>query len=284
MKLQGFCSGLPTQNRAKVFIEQILPVVKPLASDANQHVKVSLASVVMELAPLLGEQTEEHLLPIFLTMLRDDTPEVRLNIISSLDKVSKVIGQNELTTSLLSKIVPSNEDILRVRSALVEYILPLHAERHHQQFFEEKLLKLCMTWLTDPASAICEAATNILKQLYDKFGAEWTVQHIIPKVTELSKDANCLHRMTCLFSVEALAQLLDKDGVKEHLLPIIKKLAEDPIPDVRINVAEAIIEVGKALDPGLLQSEIKPIIQKLSEDDEIDVKVFAQKAKETLSL
>lgn len=46
----------------------------------------------MGLAPLLGpESTVENLLPIFLTMLRDDTPEVRLNIISSLDKVNFII-------------------------------------------------------------------------------------------------------------------------------------------------------------------------------------------------
>jgi serine/threonine-protein phosphatase 2A regulatory subunit A len=61
-----------------------------LTTDANQHVKIALAHVVMGLAPLLGNQgTVEHLLPIFLAMLRDDTPEVRLNIISSLDKVKK---------------------------------------------------------------------------------------------------------------------------------------------------------------------------------------------------
>lgn len=59
-----------------------------MTCDANQHVKIALASVVMGLAPLLGHQsTIDHLLPIFLCMLRDDTPEVRLNIISSLDKV-----------------------------------------------------------------------------------------------------------------------------------------------------------------------------------------------------
>lgn len=68
-------------------------MVKPLTSDANQHVKVALASVVMGLAPLLGqESTVDQLLPIFLTMLRDDTPEVRLNIISSLDKVCPFPG------------------------------------------------------------------------------------------------------------------------------------------------------------------------------------------------
>ena len=53
-----------------------------------QHVKGELASVIMGLAPLLGrEHTVKHLLPIYLQMLKDSTAEVRLNIISSLEKV-----------------------------------------------------------------------------------------------------------------------------------------------------------------------------------------------------
>ena len=150
MKLAGFCSGLPTENRTKIIIEQVLPVVKPLATDSNQHVKISLASVVMGLAPLLGEkETVDHLLPIFLSMLKDDTPEVRLNIISSLDKVGNVIGQLELTHSLLPAIVELAEDgKWRVRLAIVEY-MPLLAEQLDQTFFEEKLLSLCKGWLVD---------------------------------------------------------------------------------------------------------------------------------------
>ena len=66
----------------------MLPVVKDMVSDPNQHVKTALASTVMGLAPILGsELTMDHLLPIYLTLLRDETAEVRLNIISSLDKV-----------------------------------------------------------------------------------------------------------------------------------------------------------------------------------------------------
>lgn len=89
MYFLAFCSALPEEGRRSGIIDEILPVVKPLTCDANQHVKIALASVVMGLAPLLGHQsTIDHLLPIFLCMLRDDTPEVRLNIISSLDKVN----------------------------------------------------------------------------------------------------------------------------------------------------------------------------------------------------
>lgn len=42
----------------------------------------------MEMAPTLGKTaTIEHLLPVFLSLLKDEVPDVRLNIISKLDQV-----------------------------------------------------------------------------------------------------------------------------------------------------------------------------------------------------
>ena len=51
----------------------------------------------MGLAPTLGkDRTIEHLLPVFLTLLKDEIPEVRLNIIAKLEEVNSVIGKDPL--------------------------------------------------------------------------------------------------------------------------------------------------------------------------------------------
>ena len=69
-------------------IRVVLPCVKVLAADSSQYVRSALAAVVMEMAPALGKAaTIEHLLPVFLSLLKDDVPDVRLNIISKLDQV-----------------------------------------------------------------------------------------------------------------------------------------------------------------------------------------------------
>jgi len=49
--------------------------------------------------------------------------------------------------------------------------------------------------------AIREAATLNLKKLAQKFGMDWAQSTAIPKILQLSRDQNYLHRMTCLFSV-----------------------------------------------------------------------------------
>uniref|UniRef100_A0A915MBZ6 Protein phosphatase PP2A regulatory subunit A n=1 Tax=Meloidogyne javanica TaxID=6303 RepID=A0A915MBZ6_MELJA len=284
-KLQSFCAALPEDGRKRGITDEILPVIKPLTTDANQHVKIALAHVVMGLAPLLGNQsTVEHLLPIFLAMLRDDTPEVRLNIISSLDKVSNVIGADELQYSLLPAIIDLAQDgKWRVRLALVEY-MPLLAEQLGQKFFDEKLLKLCMNWLTDHVYAIREAATNILKQLAEKFGADWAVKSVLPRVIELAADSNYLHRMTCLFCFNTLAEALGKEHVLHEMFPTIKTLCNDSVPNVRFNVAKTLTRIGKVLDAQTINTEIKPLVTKMGEDQEFDVRFFAEETKEALGL
>lgn len=69
-------------------ISDILPILKTLSADEAQNVREALASDVMLLAHRFGtEGTSEHLLDLFLHLLKDDVAEVRLNIISKLDQV-----------------------------------------------------------------------------------------------------------------------------------------------------------------------------------------------------
>lgn len=50
-----FCTNLPQDAREQIIMTVILPTVKELVNDANQHVKSALASVIMGLSPVLGK-------------------------------------------------------------------------------------------------------------------------------------------------------------------------------------------------------------------------------------
>ncbi|KAI4895572.1 hypothetical protein NFI96_001878 [Prochilodus magdalenae] len=149
-KVKEFCENLPADSRETIIMSHVLPCVKELVSDTNQHVKSALASVIMGLSTILGkDNTVEHLLPLFLAQLKDECPEVRLNIISNLDCVNEVIGIRQLSQSLLPAIVELAEDAKwRVRLAIIEY-MPLLAGQLGVEFFDEKLNSLCMAWLVD---------------------------------------------------------------------------------------------------------------------------------------
>ena len=92
------------------------------------------------------------------------------------------------------------------------------------EFFDDKLNALCMTWLIDHVYAIREAATNNLKKLVEKFGTDWAQQTIIPKVIQMSRDQNYLHRMTCLFCINVLAEACGPEITERLMLPTGKTI------------------------------------------------------------
>ncbi|XP_019624261.1 PREDICTED: serine/threonine-protein phosphatase 2A 65 kDa regulatory subunit A alpha isoform-like isoform X3 [Branchiostoma belcheri] len=278
-KVKEFCENLPADVRETTIMTNILPCVKELVTDANQHVKSALASVIMGLSPILGkDNTVEHLLPLFLIMLKDECPEVRLNIISNLDCVNRVIGITQLSQSLLPAIVELAEDTKwRVRLAIIEY-MPLLAGQLGQDFFDEKLNNLCMAWLVDHVYAIREAATNNLKKLVEKFGSEWATSKIVPKVVAMAQDPNYLHRMTTLFCVNVLAEVCGVEVTVSVFLPVVLKLASDAVPNVRFNVAKTLQKIGGLFDAETVNSQLKPCLDKLKTDQDFDVKYYASEA------
>jgi len=196
-----------------VILGEILGPIKELVSDLNPQVRAAFGENLSGLAPILGkEATIEHLLPMFLQMLKDDDSKVRLNIISRLELVNAgtvplisnlmiVIGIDLLSQALLPAIVELAEDKnWRVRLAIITQI-PLLAKQLGVAFFDEKLAQLSMNWLGDPVYSIREAATINLESLTREFGAEWAKVSILPRVLQMANSPNYLYRMTVLFAV-----------------------------------------------------------------------------------
>lgn len=103
-QIPGFCALVDRS----VLLNDIMSSVEDLVSDTSQHVRAALGTQISGLAPILGKQecvtwllpacalhslihhrTIDHLLPMFLQMLKDEFPEVRLHIISKLELVNQ---------------------------------------------------------------------------------------------------------------------------------------------------------------------------------------------------
>ncbi|KAH0858398.1 hypothetical protein HID58_086659, partial [Brassica napus] len=225
----------------------------------------ALASVIMGMAPVLGKDaTIEHLLPIFLSLLKDEFPDVRLNIISKLDQVNQVIGIDLLSQSLLPAIVELAEDRhWRVRLAIIEYI-PLLASQLGVGFFDDKLGALCMQWLQDKVHSIRDAAANNLKRLAEEFGPEWAMQHIVPQVLEMINNPHYLYSMTILRAVSLLAPVMGSEITCSKLLPVVITASKD---------RQVLTVVENMIRPGLVE---------LSEDPDVDVRFFANQALQSI--
>ena len=94
----------------------------------------------------------------------------------------------------------------------------------------------------------------------------------------MSRDQNYLHRMTCLFCINVLAEACGPEITERLMLPTVLNMASDMVANVRFNVAKTITRIGPKLNSTALQGQIKPALNKLNEDQDFDVRFFASEA------
>jgi serine/threonine-protein phosphatase 2A regulatory subunit A len=69
------------------------------------------------------------------------------------------------------------------------------------EFFESKLSELCTSWLGDSVFSIREAAALNLSRLTEVFGAAWSIEHLIPRISQVAAHPNYLFRITAIYAV-----------------------------------------------------------------------------------
>ncbi|CAB0006223.1 unnamed protein product [Nesidiocoris tenuis] len=100
-KVRDFCQALDPVYREGLIMSNILPYVKELVTDPNQHV----------LAQVCGSEiTANLMLPTVVTMASDSVPNVRFNVAKTLQKISNVLDQNSISAHVKPVLEKLNGD------------------------------------------------------------------------------------------------------------------------------------------------------------------------------
>lgn len=193
-----------------------------------------------------------------------------------------MIGIDLLGKSLLPAITELAQDSKwRVRLAVIEN-LPMLAKQLGINFFNEKLISLCMNWLTDNVFSIRKAAIENFKTLTLIFGEEWALNYVLPKIKEFHENTSFIKRMTSLYALHSLL-LVSKLSIKtitEIIMPILTILSNDAVANIRFNVANTMIVLKPIYkkENQLLCKQVSAILSKLITDFDRDVRFYAEKA------
>jgi hypothetical protein len=93
-----------------------------------------------------------------------------------------VVGLGKLSENVIPAITELGQNkSWRIRQCVLEYI-PSLSNQLTLEYFSKNLCDLCFGWLTDSVYAVRTAAVINLKKLTQRFGDEFTLQHVLPKV------------------------------------------------------------------------------------------------------
>mmetsp|Transcript_19578 Transcript_19578/g.34907 ORF Transcript_19578/g.34907 Transcript_19578/m.34907 type:complete len:614 (+) Transcript_19578:147-1988(+) len=263
--------------------DKLMKPVEALAKDECQHTRAALASVIMGLAACAPKRVVlEHLLPQYLQLLKDEDPEVRLNIISKLETVNSVIGVELLSQSLLPAVDDLAKDKKwRIRLAILKYI-PLLARKLGPDLFREQLCEQCVEWMRDTVWSIRIAAAENLKSIAAIFESKWTTRNFIPEVKALAESKKPGHRMSAVYAIGHLCEVMGATDCKTQLVPLALALARDRVANIRFKMAGVLENMTKYVEEQVVGEELLPCLIQLSQDEDKDVVYFAAAALENV--
>jgi len=261
----------------KEFLQSLMPSMEKLTlpKELSPNVRGSLAGSVLRLTSIFGSQlTEDHLMGLCATLIKDECSDVRLKLIYTLGEFS--------SETVLQSLLPAIKELAkdrqwRVRVAVLDS-LPHLATSLGEASFTQELNSIFMTWLVDPVYAVRHSAANIYKRLCEVFGDTWSASKVLPELQTMLSHKNYLIRVSSIPCVGMLAETVSQVFLVEHLIPMLVKMAKDPVPNVRVNVAKTIQNMHKNCPEGhrnSLKEHLLPCAETLSADEDPDVKFFA---------
>jgi serine/threonine-protein phosphatase 2A regulatory subunit A len=274
--------ALSQADKEVIIITNVVPHLKGISEDANQHVRAALSTVLVSLTPVLGKaKTIEHISPLLMKLLKDDFADVRLNIISKLGDLQEVVGADQISRVILPEIISLAEDPQwRVRLAIVEQ-LPAFAKSLGAGPFDARMLTPAMGWLMDSVYAVRSAMVKQLGPIVQALGDAWAAKSLMPRLVAMSAnvaDRGYLARLTLLIAISQLTNSVSSDAVKSSLLPVALELAQHQVPNIRFNAARALGSIAEKMDAGVCKSQIRPALSKMVSDSDSDVQYYAKEA------
>eukprot|EP00934_Nitzschia_sp_Nitz4_P006563 Nitzschia sp. Nitz4//scaffold93_size78505//65297//67345//NITZ4_005428-RA/size78505-augustus-gene-0.46-mRNA-1//1//CDS//3329560312//6553//frame0 len=263
-----------------LFQTHLLPLLPALADDVVMEVRSKCALAVMESSE--KGTLEDQLIvssfgPLLETFLQDEFPEVQLQVLGNLHKLSHLLnGLNGVVSAILNMSKATN---WRVREGVAR-ILPHLAEARGLDFFATVLLEPAwLVLLLDPVASVRTACVTSMPVLVRASGQDWMMQQVLPQHVRIYNHATTgsyLIRITILQAhAEIAAACSDKDLNlwNDVVLQLLRGLT-DKVANVRMIAAQGLTRVVTADDPqqqAVVQAQIVPALEKrMAEEQDPD--------------
>ena len=174
------------------------------------------------------QSTIDHLVPVFLTLLKDAYPDVRLNVISKLDQVNQVSrpGNGCVGTiwqgngNVMTWYVTS--DCLCAWSCYVVSVTLLHRKVQAPKLFVTVLHGRLQGQALVGSPCPCPCCFKVI-------GIELLAQSLLPAIEELAEDKHWRVRLAIVEHIPLLAGQLGAEFFQDKLGPQCMKSLEDQV-------------------------------------------------------
>jgi serine/threonine-protein phosphatase 2A regulatory subunit A len=85
-----------------------------------------------------------------------------------------------------------------------------------------------------------DATLDNFRKLIILFGQPWAQVNFFPVLFNLTAEVSYLRRLTSLFAMQRVADVVSTDQIKKHFMPILVKMKSDRVANVRFGVCKTL--------------------------------------------
>lgn len=185
-------------------VNQVIPLLKTFTNSPDIFVRSALAGTILHLCNLVGRRaTEDVIVPVFLTLVKDESPDVRLALFKNLGALNSVLPLDSLNSSILpvfQELASDKNWRMRLQTMDTFYLL---ATNMTEAFLKQPLsIKFLNDWLGDKYFAVREGAVNLTHRLCVALGQGFLEKTALPLLLSFQTSHHYLHRLTVVFGIE----------------------------------------------------------------------------------
>ncbi|MCQ2816007.1 MAG: hypothetical protein MJ252_01965 [archaeon] len=260
----------------------IVPTIRNIGNETSKEVKASIGESLGLIANKIGYNAFNTNLGVVMdTLMKDDNPDVRLGIAKSMLQIFESSEGNLLTSTNALLGTMQKDSQYRVRECVYTTLAKLGAT-FGLDTFKSTIEPLFFNYASDNVASVRLAGINSLRILIEKFGNNWIVSSLIPKLQGFLSQTKIsyLNRMCILDSLGVCGEYLESKTLNDALLPILLKSLKDKIPNVRFFTIKILQNIFKRFDTNG-KDKINSAIKGMLGDEDNDVKYYANKFMES---
>lgn len=277
-----------------VFPTHLSPCLNRLASDSSTGVRRCIAAGLHELVSVLGEQAAQFLEKPFLTLLRDQEPQVRVVLFQHVNKLVECFATQlkptprraffDAVAELVLKSVPA-KTIASVNWHTIKQLVQI--VEPNLRFFDESRLTDCfvpvlLAYMKQGAVVVKDdCARLVVRCLLQMNNVNAKVQVLSRITNDFARSSSCYQRQSYFRFVREIERYFSRRFVRERLLEYCLELQRDSVSFVRLSLARSLPCLSKGLRAdgrGALEEEFANMVQRIIHDDDAEVRAAARES------
>ncbi|XP_076266483.1 uncharacterized protein LOC143200083 [Rhynchophorus ferrugineus] len=213
-------------NFEHVFEQSVMPVIRKLAEDECDDVRLALSINILDTSPLLGDDcSKKTLVPLLQQVLtQQESVGILANYLRGFGSISDKCDPTKCLDAIITCIrlvLARSQADWRSRRAILTTFVDL-TKLCAPEFFSDKFKIYFATLLGDQVFAIRRSASLVVPVLTKQYGIKWAMDHLVSYFLSFYQDRKYLYRFVSIF------------GISEMIQPFVCKSPSSYLHDIRV--------------------------------------------------